>query len=83
MKIRICTIKFRKGASQNARYKRIDWEKVKGARGEGTIIDIDVKGNIVVDYNGKKFKHPSVALEKGLIKLVDEESSVEEKTSKD
>lgn len=63
--------------------KELIGKKVKGARGEGTIIDIDVKGNIVVDYNGKKFKYPNVALEKGLIKLVDEESSVEEKTSKD
>ena len=63
--------------------KELIGKKVKGARGEGTIIDIDVKGNIVVDYNGKKFKHASVALEKGLIKLVDEESSVEEKTPKD
>lgn len=63
--------------------KELIGKKVKGARGEGTIIDIDVKGNIVVDYNGKKFKHHSVALEKGLIKLVGEESSVEEKTSKD
>lgn len=63
--------------------KELIGKKVKGARGEGTILDIDVKGNIVVDYNGKKFKHSSVALEKGLIKLVDEESSVEEKTSKD
>lgn len=63
--------------------KELIGKKVKGARGEGTIIDIDVKENIVVDYNGKKFKHPNVALEKGLIKLVDEESSVEEKTSKD
>lgn len=53
--------------------KELIGKKVKGARGEGTIIDIDVKGNIVVDYNGKKFKHPYVALEKGLIKLVDEE----------
>lgn len=52
--------------------KELIGKKVKGARGEGTIIDIDVKGNIVVDYNGKKFKHPSVALEKGLIKLADE-----------
>lgn len=63
--------------------KELIGKKVKGARGEGTILDIDVKGNIVVDYNEKKFKHPYVALEKGLIKLVDEESSVEEKTSKD
>ena len=63
--------------------KELIGKKVKGARGEGTIIEIDVKGNIEVDYNGKKFKHPSVALKKGLIKLVDEESSVEEKTSKD
>lgn len=63
--------------------KELIGKKVKGARGEGTIVDIDVKGNIVVDYNGKKFKHPNVALEKGLIKLADEESSVEDKTSKD
>lgn len=63
--------------------KELIGKKVKGARGEGTILDIDVKGNIVVDYNGKKFKHSNVALEKGLIKLADEESLVEEKTSKD
>lgn len=58
--------------------KELIGKKVKGARGEGTIVDIDVKGNIVVDYSGKKFKHPSVALEKGLIKLVDENAPVKE-----
>ena len=36
--------------------KELIGKKVKGARGEGTIVDIDVKGNIVVDYNGKKFQ---------------------------
>ena len=61
-----------------AEAKELIGKKVKGARGEGTLVDIDVKGNIVVDYSGKKFKHPSVALEKGLIKLVDENAPVEE-----
>lgn len=58
--------------------KELIGKKVKGARGEGTIVDIDVKGNIVVDYNGKKFKHPDVALTKGLIQLVDETAPAEE-----
>ena len=58
--------------------KELIGKKVKGARGEGTIVDIDVKGNIVVDYAGKKFKHPNVALEKGLLKFVDESAPTEE-----
>ena len=61
-----------------AETKELIGKKVKGARGEGTIVDIDVKGNIVVDYNGKKFKHPDVALAKGLIQLVDETAPAEE-----
>ena len=58
--------------------KELVGKKVKGARGEGVITAIDVKGNIEVNYGGKKFKHPDVALAKGHIQLVDENSSSEE-----
>ena len=54
--------------------KELIGKKVKGARGEGTIIDIDVKGNIVELWRTVIGKAEKIA---------DEKSSVEEKTSKD
>ncbi|MBS6440949.1 MAG: hypothetical protein KH380_00970 [Coprobacillus sp.] len=58
--------------------KELIGKKVQGARGEGVITAIDVKGNIEVDYGGKKFKHSSFSLEKGLIKLVEADSAKKE-----
>ena len=58
--------------------KELVGKKVKGARGEGVITAIDVKGNIEVNYGGKKFKHPSFSLEKGMIKLVEDNPAKEE-----
>ena len=50
--------------------KELVGKKVKGARGEGVIIE--------VNYGGKKFKHPSFSLEKGMIKLVEDDPAKEE-----
>ena len=59
--------------------KELVGKKVKGARGEGVITAIDVKGNnIEVNYGGKKFKHPSFSLEKGMIMLVEDDQTKEE-----
>ena len=46
--------------------KELIGKKVKGARGEGTIVDIDVKGNIVVDYNGKNSSILMLLLQKDI-----------------
>lgn len=49
-----------------AEAKELIGKKVKGARGEGTIVDIDVKGNIVVDYSGKNLNTLVLLLKKVL-----------------